>query len=273
MSRIIICFLAVLMTSAPVLSSEAKAQQTNFRQVLPPGNQNLMAIDAAVQKGDMKGAQALTQANRLAWGSQQGFALAAMNGTQGKPPDISAAIDAANKAEQHVLDGSNVKFAHAASGQITATVTRATGGQPQVISLTPDQFKQFLNIGDNHWDKLMNRTVPATLQMISSGQMYVGPQPQAKPRARQDASVSGTGGTEASSKGDPWARQFEDEHGPERTKFDPKTDDEIIYRSHRIFPDFQNEPARQQWIVAQKQQAIANEINRTKPLIYPVNGR
>lgn len=72
---------------------------------------------------------------------------------------------------------------------------------------------------------------------------------------------------------DPWARQFEDEHGPERTKFDPNTDDEVIYRSHRIFPDGQNESARQQWIVAQKQRAIANEINRTKALIYPVNGR
>jgi len=271
MSRIITCFLAVLMTSAAVLSSEAKAQQTNFRQVLPPGNQNLMAIDAAVQRGDTKGAQALMQANRLAWGSQQGAALAAINGVQGKPADLNAAIDAANKAEQHVIDGSNVKFSHAGDGKITATVTMATGGPPQTIPLTVDQFRQFLNLGDNHWDKLMNRTVPATLQMLSSGQMYIGP--QAKPRARQDASVSGPGGTETPSRGDPWTKAFEDEHGPERTKFDPKTDDELLYRSHRIFPDGQNESARQQWIVAQKQQAIANEINRTKPLIYPVNGR
>jgi hypothetical protein len=72
--------------------------------------------------------------------------------------------------------------------------------------------------------------------------------------------------------GDPWARQFEEEHGPPRTKFD-SIDDELEYRSHRIFPDFQNEPARQQWIMAQKQRAIANEINTSKALLYPVSGR
>jgi hypothetical protein len=74
--------------------------------------------------------------------------------------------------------------------------------------------------------------------------------------------------------GDPWAQAFEDAHSTTpRTKFDPNTDDELEYRSRRIFSDFQNEPARQQWIAVQKQQAIANEINRTKPLIYPVTGR
>jgi hypothetical protein len=72
--------------------------------------------------------------------------------------------------------------------------------------------------------------------------------------------------------GDPWAQRFEDEHGPPRTKF-ANTDDELEYRSRRIFPDQQNEPARQQWIVAQKQQAIANEINRSKTLLYPASGR
>jgi hypothetical protein len=146
---------------------------------------------------------------------------------------------------------------------------------PQIIPLTVDQFKQFLNVGVNHWDRLMSQTVPATLQQIASGRSaIVGAGPQAKPRARQDASVSGTGGTETSSRGDPWAKAFEDAHSiTPRTKFDPNTDDELEYRSRRIFPDFQNEPARQQWIVAQKQRAIANDINRTKPLMYPVNGR
>jgi hypothetical protein len=75
MSRVITLFLAVLMTSAAVLSSEAKAQQANLRQVQdadrnllhqtqnaadpqntqPPGNRNLLAIDALNQKGDTEG--------------------------------------------------------------------------------------------------------------------------------------------------------------------------------------------------------------------------
>jgi hypothetical protein len=123
----------------------------------------------------------------------------------------------------------------------------------------------------------------AQIRSVSAGTPAA--QPQA-PAGRTAPSQGQTGGDVGQSRNplegysmgrstnpDPWARQFEDEHGPERTKFDPKTDDEIIYRSHRIFPDFQNEPARQQWIVAQKQRAIANDINRTKPLMYPVNGR
>jgi hypothetical protein len=34
-----------------------------------------------------------------------------------------------------------------------------------------------------------------------------------------------------------------------------------------------NESARQRWMADQEQRAIANEINRTKPLLYPVSGR
>lgn len=269
MSRIITCFLAVLMTSAAVLSSEAKAQQTNFRQVLPPGNQNLMALDAAVQKGDTREAIALMQGNRTAFNATQATAFAAINGVQGKPADINYAIDAANKAEQHILDGSNVKFAHAAGGKITATVTMATGGQPQTIPLTVDQFKQFLNVGINHWDRLMNQTVPATLRQIAEGRsMIVGPEPQAQ--AGKTASPAGeTGGDQPARPGanqkswsDQQAEGDQNGYGVELEK-----------RSRAIYPDVGHEAERQQWMAAQKQRAIANDINRTKPLIYPVNGR
>ena len=44
-------------------------------------------------------------------------------------------------------------------------------------------------------------------------------------------------------------------------------------RSLRMFPSGSQEQERQQWMAAQEQQAIANEINRTKPLLYPVTGR
>jgi hypothetical protein len=50
------------------------------------------------------------QGNRAAFNPQQAAAFAAINGVPGKPADINYAIDAANKAEQHVLDGSTVKF-------------------------------------------------------------------------------------------------------------------------------------------------------------------
>jgi hypothetical protein len=40
-------------------------------------------------------------------------------------------------------------------------------------------------------------------------------------------------------------------------------------RSLRIFPWASQEEERQKWMAAQEQRLIANEINRTKPLIYP----
>jgi hypothetical protein len=44
-------------------------------------------------------------------------------------------------------------------------------------------------------------------------------------------------------------------------------------RSMRIFPLPSQEPQRQQWMADQEQKGIENEINRSKPLLYPVSGR
>jgi len=44
-------------------------------------------------------------------------------------------------------------------------------------------------------------------------------------------------------------------------------------RSRQIFPWMSQESQRQQWMADQEQRAIANEINKTKPLLYPMSGR
>ena len=44
-------------------------------------------------------------------------------------------------------------------------------------------------------------------------------------------------------------------------------------RAFRMFPSGSQEQERQQWMADQEQRAIANDINRTKPLLYPVTGR
>jgi hypothetical protein len=44
-------------------------------------------------------------------------------------------------------------------------------------------------------------------------------------------------------------------------------------RAFRMFPSISQEQERQQWMADQEQRAIANEINRTKPLLYPASGR
>jgi hypothetical protein len=54
-------------------------------------------------------------------------------------------------------------------------------------------------------------------------------------------------------------------------------DPQLDARSKHIFPraalDADQEALRMQWIVDHEQQATANEINRTKPLQFPVSGR
>jgi hypothetical protein len=44
-------------------------------------------------------------------------------------------------------------------------------------------------------------------------------------------------------------------------------------RAFRMFPSGSQEQERQQWMADQEKRGIANEINRTKPLLYPVSGR
>jgi hypothetical protein len=48
---------------------------------------------------------------------------------------------------------------------------------------------------------------------------------------------------------------------------------QIEARSRQMFPWISQEQERQRWMAEQEQQAIANDINNTKPLVYPVAGR
>jgi hypothetical protein len=106
------------------------------------------------------------QANRVAYNAKQAFAYAALNGTPQKPPDLRAAVQAANQAAGHVLDGSNVQFAPAEGG-VTATVNRP-GSQPEQYQLSLDAFRKYLNVGgDGQWDRVMQTTVPKTLAALS----------------------------------------------------------------------------------------------------------
>lgn len=155
---------------------------------MPPADRNLLAIDQAREQGGDQAAWALMQANRVAYNAQTAFAKTALQGTQQKPADLKAAIDAANKAQANVLDGSNISFAASPQGAVTATVTMAGTQQAQTVNLTPQQFGQFLDVGgDGQWDKIMEHSAPATLQRIaSSGGGQASPQgPQGASRMDQ----------------------------------------------------------------------------------------
>ena len=130
---------------------------------------NLLALQHARDNGGDEAAWALMQSNRVSYNAQTAFAKTALEGTAQKPADLRAAIDAANKAQANVLDGSNVEFAPLQGGRvITATVT-TPGGQPDQIVLSPQQFARWLDVGgDGQWDKVMSAGAAQTLHRIAA---------------------------------------------------------------------------------------------------------
>jgi hypothetical protein len=257
----------------------------------PPGNKNLLALHALVQKGDTKGAVAFMQGQRMLFMPKQAMAYMATEGIQGKPPDINAAIANANEAEQHILDGSNVKFSHGGDGNITATVTAAPGQPARVISLTLPQFQQYLNPkGDGQWDKLMNSTVPATLQAVATrdqstsdsvnaaygapgakpgetasperetgGEEDEGPAPSKAVQTGKAQAMDVTQGDQPAQPGQfdkaghytgKPVKSFSDQ----QAEADPQGyGSELEKRSRSIYPDVGHEAERQQWMEAQEE--------------------
>lgn len=174
--------------AAPLQTLLATQKSVDPSNSQPQGNQNLMAIDAAFSKGGLKEAMPLLQANRVAFNAKQAFAYTALQGIPGKGPDLNAAINAANDAEQHVLDGSVVKFSHAGNGKITATVSSSLPGMDTTVPLTVDQFRQYLDVGkDGQWDKLQSETVPGVLQRLAKSQSSSGDAFGPSPTLGQDS--------------------------------------------------------------------------------------
>lgn len=145
---------------------EQAGAQVDPQGQLSADDRNLIALNRAVELAGPEAGWPLMQAHRVAYNAKQAFAKTALTGTQQKPADLNAAIDAANQAGQHVLDGSSVKFSPAQGG-VTATVTMPGTSQTQQIPLTAEQFGKYLDIGkDGQWDKVMDKSVPATLAAI-----------------------------------------------------------------------------------------------------------
>lgn len=143
-------------------------------------DRNVVAIQKVAEEQGPEAAWKLAQANRVAFNAKQAFGFAALNGTAQKMPDVNAAIDAANQAASHVLDGSSVKFAPGQGG-VTATVT-TSGGEPQTFRLSLEQFRNYMNVGGaGQYDRLTQETIPSTLAMLAQGggaqQQRRGPRP------------------------------------------------------------------------------------------------
>jgi hypothetical protein len=242
--------------AAPLQAIDQVGQQVDPQGQMAPGDRNLVGID---QAGDVAKQWQLLQAHRKAFMAKQSFAYAALTGSAQKPADINAAIDAANQAEQHIPDGSNVRFSRSQNG-VTATVTMPGTAQPQQIQLTPEQFKQYLDVGnDGQWDKLQQASVPATLQRLSQSTMskvtgvpdkgppagsVVLPEPQPKTNFGKTPSTLNLSGSD------------EQQPPPEdKTGYG----DELEQRAMKVFPGITQNAQRQQWMAAQEEKELERQ--------------
>jgi hypothetical protein len=248
-----------------------------------PSERNLMALQHARDNGGDEAAWALMQTNRVSYNAQTAFAKTALEGTAQKPADLMAAIDAANKAQANVLDGSNVEFRPLQGGQaITATVTRP-GAPPDQLVLSPQQFAKWLDVGgDGQWDKIMSSGAQQTLHKIvnegpSRGSKSLGdmpPMPGQRPQ-RQPAAAPPVDNSESDAYNPSAAENApksnfgktpsslnlsgSDERStpvPDQTNYGP----ELEARAMRMFPSVSQEAERNQWMAGEEARSEGNQV-------------
>jgi hypothetical protein len=228
--------------AAPLQAIDQVGQQVDPQGQMAPGDRNLIGLD---QAGDVAKQWQLLQAHRKAFMAKQSFAHAALIGSPQKPADLNAAIDAANQAEQHIPDGSNVKFSPSQNG-VTATVTMPGTSQPQQIPLTVDQFKQYTDVGhDGQWDKLQQASVPATLQRLSQAGAVTGVPYRGAPAGETQRPKTNVGKTPSSLNLS--GSDEVPEPAPDTTGYDPQ----MRTRAARLFPGSLQQ--QEQWMTAQEQ--------------------
>jgi len=265
-----------------------------------PSERNLMALKHARDNGGDEAAWALMQANRVSYNAQTAFAKTALEGTPQKPADMRAAIDAANKAQANVLDGSHVTFAPANGGRmITATVT-TPGGQPEQKLLSPQQFSRWLDVGgDGQWDKIMSVGASQALSKIvneggspsvpARGSQSLNDMPPLARSSRPDATGPRAGGARAP-QAPPADNSESAAYDPNAQENTPKTNfgktpstlnlsgsdersapvpdqtnygPELEARAMRMFPSISQEEERNQWMAAQegRYDELENKVN------------
>jgi hypothetical protein len=174
--------------AAPMQKVEELSQAVDPDGKLPQGDRNVLAIHKALTEHGEDYAKGIVQALRTQYQAKQSFAMAAFDGSKDKPPNISAAIDAANKAQADIPDGSNISFSAshgAGTGAVTATVSMAGSKEPQVVQLSPKAFREWLNVGgEGQFDHAYDRGSPAILTALA--QKYpVDPTADQAPAAEQ----------------------------------------------------------------------------------------
>lgn len=172
------------------------AQKADPQGQMTPADRQVVAIHQASQTQGDDAAAAILQANRVAYGTKAAFAYTALQGTQGKPADLNAAIKAANQAQENLPDGSNVIFSPGGQGQVVAVASLPGSKKTIQFNLSTQQFASFLDVGkDGQFDKMMDVSAPGMLQKLTQANAAAGQQGQGQTQAAPQQSRGYAGPT------------------------------------------------------------------------------
>lgn len=128
-----------------------------------PGMVKLATLAAAKQQGGTSLAWRIMQKYRKQYDAGRSFALAALTGSQQKPGNLQASVDAINKVYADVPDGKDVNF-KVVGNAIVATVSNSDGTGTKRIPLSVQEYAQFLQGRGSQFDHLMDLGVESTLK-------------------------------------------------------------------------------------------------------------
>jgi hypothetical protein len=224
--------------------------------------------------------------------------------------DVEAAADAATCANTTIFDGVAARFTPSADG-VTVLLRKVEERKPfQQVQLTLPQFNDWLVGSAGQYDNVMEKGTPNILQQVATGggkpieQQALTQLPQLPIQScvpRAPAKVIGTSQATGMS---PTLRaaqapaptttsvrnktpQVPEDEQPGRVVRRPYQEPEFYgklteeqkreKRSYAMFPGAyllaEQNAKREAWLAEQEQKAIENEINRSKPLLFPVGGR
>jgi hypothetical protein len=206
--------------------------------------------------GGTEAASGVGQHYRKTYDTYRGLAATAL--VKG---DIPQAATLATKAYTGILDGTDVQFAPTRSG-----VVAAVNGGP-IIQLTVPQFKAWLMDISGQYDHVREIGVQKALQSLSPVGYRVPFGATNEPQAPKPPDSRPLAGPDV-------ANRFPDRYRPASTGYqsprgpDLRIDPRLLEMARLIHPGSVSDQMK--WIARQEQKNIANEINRTKDLIYPV---
>lgn len=159
------------------------------RQVDPQGaldedTRKMMALEAAQKQGGDEAAWGTLQHYRQKYDRYRGFAAAAL-----KAGNLPSATKAATQAYSNLLDGNTVLFTPAADGGVLASISRPRGrgvntlsktmDVSSTVSLSPQQFQEWLTGMAGQYDNAIENGGPKALQQLVAGQtQQTPPHPQ-----------------------------------------------------------------------------------------------